>query len=32
VSAEGSAQVNRKGRPTRLYRLGIDAALTGPDR
>ncbi|MEV4754193.1 transcriptional regulator [Micromonospora sp. NPDC049559] len=27
VIPEGSAQVNRKGRPSRLYRLGIGAAL-----
>jgi DNA-binding transcriptional ArsR family regulator len=27
VSAEGSAQVHRKGRPTRLYRLGIATAI-----
>lgn len=27
VIAEGSAQVSRKGRPTRLYRLAINAAL-----
>lgn len=27
ISAEGSAQMHRKGRPTRLYRLGIDQAV-----
>ncbi|APU22098.1 MarR family transcriptional regulator [Actinoalloteichus sp. GBA129-24] len=27
VTADGTAQTHRKGRPTRLYRLGIDAAL-----
>ncbi|MEW2402075.1 hypothetical protein [Streptomyces sp. NPDC046862] len=29
ASSEGSAQTHRKGRPTGLYRLAIDAALTG---
>lgn len=29
VTEEGSAQVHRKGRPTRLYRLGIGEALAG---
>ncbi|WP_322724261.1 MarR family transcriptional regulator [Streptomyces spongiae] len=28
VTFEGSAQTHRKGRPTRLYRLAIDTALT----
>jgi hypothetical protein len=28
VSAEGSAQLNHKGRPTTLYRLGISTAMT----
>ncbi|BCJ41543.1 hypothetical protein GCM10010168_54580 [Actinoplanes ianthinogenes] len=33
VAAEGSAQPHQKGRPTRLYRLAIQAALaTGGDR
>jgi DNA-binding transcriptional ArsR family regulator len=27
VTEEGSAQLHRKGRPTRLYRLGISAAI-----
>lgn len=29
VTEEGTEQVHRKGRPTRLYRLGIGSALTG---
>ncbi|MGN9841991.1 MarR family transcriptional regulator [Nonomuraea sp. H19] len=29
VTEEGSEQMHRKGRPTRLYRLGIGSALTG---
>jgi DNA-binding MarR family transcriptional regulator len=29
ISPEGSAQMHRKGRPTRLYRLGISQAVTG---
>jgi len=32
VSAEGSAQAHRKGRPTRLYRLGIGDAVAGDAR